>query len=499
MVKTKFAHACSLTSIASIMLASVSLSGPTLAQNTAATTSNTTAPRGAVDPGVRGGDAGAGGALPGLSGLETAFFNAATNNFTEVETVANGLGPRFNLNSCAGCHAQPTTGGTSPATNPEVAVATAQGASNVVPSFVTANGPVREARFVRNQNGTPDGGVHDLFVITGRSDAPGCNIQQPDFAAELARHNVIFRIPTPVFGLGLVESVPDSGLEAALSANTQQKGSLGISGRFNRSGNDGTITRFGWKAQNKSLLMFAGEAYNVEMGVTNDLFPNEREGNPSCQFNATPESTTPLTNPTTSTGSPAADFAQDIIMFAAFMRLLAAPTPAGTTAPVATQSPTTVASATTTVTSALSSAAGSPTGSPTTSSSTVSTSRGQQVFANIGCQGCHVPSLTTGKAAVDALSNVSFQPLSDFALHDMGTGLADGVSQGNATGREFRTAPLWGVGQRLFFLHDGRTNDLAVAINQHQSHGSEANEVIENFSLLSQNDKQALLNYLRSL
>ena len=110
-----------------------------------------------------------------------------------------------------------------------------------------------------------------------------------------------------------------------------------------------------------------------------------------------------------------------------------------------------------------------------------------------------MPSLTTGKSPVAALTNVTFQPLSDFALHDMGIGLADGVSQGNANGREFRTAPLWGVGQRLFFLHDGRTNDLAVAIQQHQSQGSEANEVIENFRLLSANDQQALLNYLRSL
>jgi CxxC motif-containing protein (DUF1111 family) len=499
MVKIKFAHACSLTSIASMILASVSLSGSALAQNASVTTSNTTAPRGPVDPGVRGGAPGAGGPLPGLSALEQAFFNAATGNFTEVETVANGLGPRFNLDSCGGCHAQPATGGSSPSTNPQVAVATTQGAKNTLPSFITANGPVREARFVHKPDGTPDGGVHDLFVITGRSDAPGCNIQQPNFAAELARGNVIFRIPTPVFGLGLVESVPDSGLEAALSANAQQKRSLGISGRFNRSGNDGTITRFGWKAQNKSLLMFAGEAYNVEMGVTNDLFPNEREGNPSCQFNATPESTTPLSNPTTSSGSPAADFAQDIILFAGFMRLLGAPTPAGTTAPVATQAATTVASATATVTGVLSSAAGSSAGSPTTSPSTASTARGQQVFANIGCQACHVPSLTTGKSTVDALSNVSFQPLSDFALHDMGIGLADGVSQGNANGREFRTAPLWGVGQRLFFLHDGRTNDLAVAIQQHESQGSEANEVIENFRLLSANDKQALLNYLRSL
>jgi CxxC motif-containing protein (DUF1111 family) len=194
----------------------------------------------------------------------------------EIDTVPEGLGPRFNLDSCAGCHAFPDVGGSSPKINPQVAVATKNGAKNDVPSFINVNGPVREARFVLNPDGkTPDGGVHDLLVITKRSDAPGCNIKQPDFAGELAKKNVIFRIPTPLFGLGLVESIPDDYLEDALAAKNALKQSLGISGEFNRSGNDGTITRFGWKAQNKSLLIFAGEAYNVEQGVTNDSF-NER-------------------------------------------------------------------------------------------------------------------------------------------------------------------------------------------------------------------------------
>src|SRR5436190_554 len=128
--------------------------------------------------------------------------------------------------------------------------------ANVLPPFLTENGPVREARFVLNRDGTPDGGVHDLFVISGRADALGCNIKQPNFADELARDNVVFRIPTPLFGLGLVENVSDDDLQAALAPTKELKKSLGISGRFNRTGNDGTITRFGWKAQNKSLLIF---------------------------------------------------------------------------------------------------------------------------------------------------------------------------------------------------------------------------------------------------
>src|SRR5258705_11284714 len=124
------------------------------------------------DPGPRGGSAGAGAPIGGLTPGELDFFNNhGIPQFSQVEGVADGLGPRFNLDSCGGCHIQPALGGSSPATNPQVANATANGAKNTVPSFITANGPIREARFVRNPDGTPDGGVHDLFVITGRADA----------------------------------------------------------------------------------------------------------------------------------------------------------------------------------------------------------------------------------------------------------------------------------------------------------------------------------------
>jgi CxxC motif-containing protein (DUF1111 family) len=489
---------------------------------------------GATDPGVRGGDPGAGGALPGLNDVERQYFDVAKEVFQEVDAGPDGLGPRFNLDSCSGCHSQPTIGGTSPATNPQVAVATLMGAKNVVPPFVTANGPIREARFVRNRDGSPDGGVHGLFVITGRSDAVGCNIAQPNFAAELARNNVVFRIPTPVFGLGLVENVSDGTLEASLAANAQQKRGLGISGRFNRNGNDGTIARFGWKAQNKSLLLFSGEAYNVEMGITNELFQNERESDPACQFKVTPNDSTPLVSE--ETASPSASFQSDIDLFAAFMRFSAPPTPASATAtPVAQTAPadqttgtatattgaatattgaasgttttgaatatsTLMASASADASSVLPAAAGSSSAqSSSAASSGASVTRGGQVFSNVGCQACHTKTLTTEKSPLTGQSNVTIQPFSDFAVHEMGTGLADGVSQGSANGNEFRTAPLWGVGQRIFFLHDGRTKDLYEAIQQHASRGSEANTVINNYNLLSRDDKQSLLVFLRSL
>jgi CxxC motif-containing protein (DUF1111 family) len=475
MTTIRSSHRWFVTGVATMMLAPVALSGAAQAQTTSAAASLAAV----QDPGVRGGAAGAGGPLPGLGPDELKFFFAAKEVFKEVDTFAGGLGPRFNLDGCAGCHAQPDVGGTSPATNPQVAVATANQAINVVPPFVTLNGPVREARFVKNPDGTPDGGVHDLFVITGRTDAPTtCHITQPNFNAALAANNVIFRIPTPTFGLGLVENVADRDLVEAANDSADLKAALGVSGRFNRNGNDGTITRFGWKAQNKSLLIFAGEAYNVEQGVTNEAFPNEREDDPGCATNPTPEDPTKITPTGTPTGSNASDFSADIVNFAGFMRFLAPPTA---------------------VTPATSSAAGVVNVSLTNSTPTTSPARGRLVFANVGCQTCHVSSLTTQKSPFTGQNNVTFSPLSDFALHDMGRGLADRVSQGLATGSEFRTAPLWGIGQRIFFLHDGRTTDLLQAIEQHSSPGSEANGVITIFNILSPNDKQALLNYLRSL
>jgi CxxC motif-containing protein (DUF1111 family) len=431
----------------------------------------------AQDPGVRGGAAGAGDPIAGLSKTQREFFKAGQDDFVEVEEVADGLGPRMNLDGCASCHVQPMVGGTSPAVNPQVAFATQNGATNRLPAFITANGPVREARFVSNPDGSPDGGVHELFTITGRKDAPGCVLAQPDFARELANHNVIFRIPTPVFGAGLIEQIPDSEIITNQSAHTAQKRALGIrgrpnivlagstlSGQPNLNGNVGTIARFGWKAQIKSLLSFSGEAYNVEMGITNELFQTEREEDPACQFATVPNDVT-NTDAVTVLESISA-----IEKFAFFMRFLAPPTP-----------------------------------SPDTPGGSESITRGQRLFSDIGCALCHTPTLHTGDATVEALRNQPVNLFSDLLVHFMGPGLADGVTQGQAGPGEFRTAPLWGVGQRIFFLHDGRTTDLLEAIQAHQSDSShkndasEANAVIQTFRDLPESQKQDILNFLRSL
>ncbi len=388
-----------------------------------------------TDPGPRppggalGGPPLAGRPLEGLTGAQLQAFDRGRGAFLEIEDVRDGLGPRFNLDSCVGCHAQPAPGGTSPRNNPQVAVAAKFGAINRVPPFIQPDGPVRVVRFRRAADGTPDGGVHDLFVVTGRADAPaGCQVGQPDFTSQ---QNIVFRIPTPTFGLGLVEALSDSVLRANLAADSDRKRPLGIRGRFNTSGNDGTITRFGWKAQNKSLLLFSGEAYNVEMGISNLLFPQEREEDASCAALAAPNDVTPSL--------------QDL---ADFMRFLAPPRP---------------------------------------SPSTPSIENGRALFAATGCALCHTP----------ALGNANLY--SDVALHRMGQALNDGITQGAAQGDEWRTAPLWGLGDRLFLLHDGRSRDLLDAIRQHDSPGSEAHAVIAGFQALTAEQKQDMLNFLRSL
>ena len=451
-----------------------------------------------TDPGPRRGPAGAGRPLAGLDANQIAYFQAGLDRFREVDSVqgaepgaeGSGLGPRFNMNSCAGCHSHPVDGGSSPAINPQIAMATRFGARNTVPQFLRPDGPVRVARFVRHADGSPDGGVHDLFVITGRSDAPGCNITQPDFAAAGQRNNLSLRIPTPIFGTGLIEAIPDATILENLNANQQAKRQLGIRGRLNHNGNDGTVTRFGWKAQNKSLLLFSGEAYNVEQGVTNELFPNERDDEPvplpqACKSNPTPEDDTQfavLDMPSRMTSeSAAAGFAAvagDLVKFELFMRMLAPPRPAcdpeqsGNCAP--------------------------------------SVARGSQVFDQVYCSACHVRQLKIGAASIEAISAQQNAHLySDLLLHKMGSCLpnadhtakclADGIAQGEARGDEFRTAPLWGLGQRVFFLHDGRARDLPTAILAHRGPGSEANTVVRYYEKLPDSSKQDLIDFLRSL
>jgi CxxC motif-containing protein (DUF1111 family) len=413
----------------------------------------------ATDSGVRSTASGAGEPLANLTDEQEAFFDEGLDAFEEVEDIPSGLGPRFNGNSCAMCHSQPAVGGSSPFVNPQVELATLNGAQNKVPFFVRVDGPILEPRIMRKRDGTPDGTVDNVYTITGRSDQPSptCTISQPDFDALKKANNLAFRIPPPLFGDGLIENIPDSAIIANRNAELSRKSNLGIAGRPNRNtGGDGTISRFGWKAQIKSVLFFAGQAYNQEMGVTSELFPQERDETPGCVFNTLPEDVTHFA------ATEPVGVLSDIELFADFTRFLAPLKPGDSTA---------------------------------------STRRGGAIFSAIGCALCHTPMLKTSKTTVSALANQDVNLYSDLLLHHMGTTLADGITrgQGDAGPDEFRTAPLWGLGVRIFFLHDGRTTDLIEAIEAHGSPHSEAKRVVGAFNGLSPDDKQNLLDFLRSL
>jgi Di-haem oxidoreductase, putative peroxidase len=506
------------TRFAAALIFTAAIAGPSLAQ---------------TDPGVRGGPPGAGGPITSrispLSTEELYLFTEGMKRFNQLEAVcdvcsdgllgadtgedprlatksnSSGLGARFNGDQCTVCHSQPAIGGSGgfavpnpqdppnqqrAAENPMFSlIPHRKGGANRVPSFITQYGPIREARFVRKSDGSPDGGVHQLFTIVGRTDTQltGCTqslLPQPDFESEQRSDNVRFRIPTPLFGLGLVEAIQDSEILARHEATAPWRTRLGIQGIPNRSGNDGTITRFGWKAQNKSLTIFAVEAYNVEMGVTNDGFGQSTDETPECNgVNKNEFNDITRTDPDDSRNQSFYNplhILPDWLEFAIFMRELAPP------APVA----------------------------PSPSAERGKTLFGRADDPNVGCALCHTPQMVTpGALETAALANRKVDLYSDLLIHHMGAKLADGISQGAAAGDMFRTPPLWGVGQRRFFLHDGRTSDLLTAIQAHASalqgecdHGSatcyppsEANAVIGRFNRLTTDDKQAIVDFLRSL
>jgi CxxC motif-containing protein (DUF1111 family) len=422
----------------------------------------------ATDPGPRPLPADAGGFLTTLSANEQQIEPSITAEFDRVHDVIvtsptdGGLGPRFNANSCQTCHAYPAAGGSSPPSNPLFQVYQYNGATNTMPSFESATGPILEARFI-NQPGTtiPDGTVHQLFTISGRADAVGCNIAQPDFATAQSDGNLVLRQVTPVYGDGLIEVVRNIDIVNNMNSNQTVKESLGITGHPNYSGNDGSIMRFGWKAQVRSTDLMSGNQFNVEMGVTNVIFPNEIDQTVGCVLNPVPETQVNFTP-----GILTEMFPDDRARTEYFTQWMKP---------------------------------------PTLGPSSSATKNGKTQFTNAGCVYCHTTSFTTPATSRPALTLTTINLYSDLIVHHMGPGLADGLPQGQAGPDEFRTAPLWGIGQRLWFMHDGRTNNIVTAIEDHYSVGnstyvnSEANQTVVNFNNLSKTNQQDLVNFLRSL
>lgn len=417
--------------------------------------------------------------------------------FPQIRTNSNGLGARHNADQCFLCHAHPVLGGSGgfivpnpgdpvpqKAENPQFRLVPHRfGRQNVVPVFEEQYGPIREVRFKFHADGTRDGGVHQLWTVRGSTNdptIPDCALTQPDFDAQFKAGNLAFRIPLQMLGLGLIESIQDREILAQHEATTKRRAALGIEGHPNRSGNDGTITRFGWKAQNKSIAIFAGEAYNVEMGITNEAFPTATEEDTGCQGPQKPEpndvTRTSADDSRNQSFNNPLHLLPDWLQFQLMMRFTDGPAPDSNPSP--------------------------------------SAQRGRAIFERIGCALCHTPQMQTAPVMLSpVLQDRPVNLFSDLMVHHMGANLADNIIQGQAGPDEFRTTPLWGMGQRIFFLHDGRTSDLLEAIRAHFSFAtppnprrrdpaypaSEANGVVQNFNALLPDDKQAVLDFLRSL
>jgi CxxC motif-containing protein (DUF1111 family) len=357
--------------------------------------------------------------VSGLTPTELTLFTEGRSEFTDAETAAQGLGPVFNNTSCAACHSSPRVGGD----------------SNIV-----------ETRFGRMDGTTFDpmtshgGSLLQVNGIDPKNGCPGETI--PDDATIRAN-----RKTTPLFGLGLVDQVPDATLQQL--AQNQQQTAPDVAGQVSSVVDAASglqrVGRFGWKAQVATLLTFSADAYLNEMGITSPIFPNDNAPNgdtamlDKCDKVANVE-----------------DDGSGVAAFADFMTMLAPP----------------------------------PRGAINTEAQ-----KGEPVFDRIGCAVCHVKELKTGASNIPALSNVMFAPFSDFLLHDMDA-LGDGIVQGAASGRQMRTAPLWGLGTRTRYLHDARASRLEDAIQAHDGQGSAAAKA---FKELSKDDSKNLIKFLQSL
>jgi CxxC motif-containing protein (DUF1111 family) len=359
--------------------------------------------------------------LSGLTKDEKDLFSEGREDFMEEEKPEDGLGPVFNDVSCAACHSNPVVGGD----------------SNVLE---TRFGRIKKQQFDAMSE---FGG--SLIQSQGIGDCLGKNNGEkvPPQATIVAQ-----RKTTPLFGLGLVDNVPDSVLDGI--AEDQKAKYPDVAGTANKvtdvaSGTPNRTGRFGWKAQVATLLTFSGDAYLNEMGITNPLFPTENA----------PQGDAKLLAKCDKVDDPEDD-GTGVHHFNNFMTLLAPP-PRGPITPEVTA--------------------------------------GEVVFQDLGCAICHHPTLTTGPSSVAALNQVIFQPFSDFLLHDMGS-LGDGITQGGATGSQMRTAPLWGLSVRTTFLHDGRASNLPDAILAHDGQGLTAQNL---YRQLKSSELAKLIAFLKSL
>ncbi len=360
--------------------------------------------------------------MPGLPAAALARWNAGLQGFLKPDDVPGGLGPVFTENACAVCHGSPAPGGA----GLRLVTRIGRVVNGQFDPLVAFGGPAIQDRGIGRFNGVN-------FV--GEVVPPQATI-------------VAHRRTTPLFGLGLVDAVPDAVFLAL--AEHEREMSPGTAGHVSVVTDPATgqarVGRFGWKAQQPTLLAFAGDAYVNELGVTTPLFPIENCPQGHCALLAA--------NPATS--EPNEPDNDDIQQFADFITFLA-PAPPGKVGP--------------------------------------DERAGQAIFHQIGCANCHMPTLQTGPHAVAALDEVAFAPYSDFLLHDMG-GLGDGIVQNQAGPTMMRTAPLWGLRFEPSYLHDGRARTPDQAIHAHDGQARPAANV---YAHLNANQKAQLLAFLNSL
>ncbi len=359
--------------------------------------------------------------LRGITPMELELFRAGLDDFTEVESADDGLGPAYNGTSCAVCHSVPAIGGVSTMTE------------------VRAGYRDEDGKFHALNGGT----LYHLFSIPNHL----CQVNIPEEANVIAR-----RAPLPVFGDGLIEAIADSTI--AERADPDDLNGDGIRGRVGwvntLEDNQRRVGRFGWKAQQATLLSFSADAYRNEMGITNDLLPNEfalgideatmKECSPKKGLEDVRDRRTGL---------------RGIDNFTNFMRFLA-PVERG---PVSD-----------------------------------ATRRGESLFLSVGCASCHTPSMMTAQNANPVFDRKPVHLYSDLLLHDIGSG--DGIEQAAAAAGELRTPPLWGLRFRRPLMHDGASATVSDAIARHQG---ESKGVTERFQSLSPGQKADLIAFLSSL
>ncbi len=355
--------------------------------------------------------------LSGISFELNASFARGDEAFEKVFTVSSGLGPIFNQPSCETCH---------------------QGDGRGTPETILIRFS-RGADFIENEGG---GQLQDKSITAVPQEILPSGVDTSP------------RMAPPVFGMGLIEGIPDETL-LALEDPDDLDGN-GISGRVNRvpSIETGTmkIGRFGRKANTATLVDQVSLAYHQDIGITTDVIPDE---------NRHPQAGNVALGDVVPDPELSISTVFDVVMY---IRLLAP---------------------------------------PDKGSETAETERGKTIFNAIECSACHVPSLQTGQNVIPQLDRVAAELYSDLLLHDMGSELADNRPDYEATGTEWRTPPLWGLrvagnalGGNVTYLHDGRTSDLSEAI---RLHGGEAEIVRNRFSDLSEEDRNALIAFLLSL